>query len=135
MAITHRDIALYDNDTSNVIMYFPITTTVERIGMNDIFEATRPWGNGGSIAVDKKLWKIELVIQGTFVSTDIPVDPDFVTDLRAIPGVPAAWAVGTITAEQQYDWLFEQLLTIDEFRLDYLDASYRYATGSGYRRW
>lgn len=129
MGTAHTETMLRDLSTGNVLMYFPINSAVERIMVNDVKTFVRPWAQGGAVCVDIKQWALEIVIQGVFLSTDAPMDADFITAMRALN--PVAWASPhIITAEEQYNWLADKLLTTDTFRLDYLNTSYQYSAGS-----
>lgn len=123
MGTTHEEIYLADS-SDNVLMYFPITSTVEEVWGNALNEKVLPWDSKGPIAVDLKMWTGEIVIQGAFVSSNTGVDADFVADLRTLMGIPAPTV---ITARMQYNWLLEKLLTTAKFRLYYIDDAFRYS--------
>jgi len=131
MATTHENVRLED-DGGNVLMYFPIASTIEEVWQNSVEIGARPWDKGGSIAIDVKMWAGEIVIQGSFVSSDeAHLDPTYVTALRAIPGAPAGWvAPAVITARMIYDFLLEKILETDEFILFYNGAEYGYAAAN-----
>lgn len=112
-------------------MYFYLTSSVEEIWANNVMATTRYFSKGGPIIADTNQWASEVVISGSFVSTDSNVDADLVTALRALSGVPASWtAPNTITARQQFDFLLSRLVSTTEYKLHYNDTIYGYAASS-----
>jgi len=124
---THNNVRL-TSSADVVLMYLPLTATIEEIWQNNLFVAPRQWNQDGTIAIDKKLWNSELVVQGTFFSTDAPAPADFVTDLRAIAGAPAGWVFpNVITARNQFDFMLDKILTTSKLFLYYNSAHFKYA--------
>ena len=127
MTNDHENIQLQDG-SGNTIMYFPITSTVEQIWQNNVTTFAKSWVDDGPQLVDLRMYAGEIVVQGDFLSTDTPLDPDLVADLRTVMTLP----VNPITADMQFNWLLEKILTNsdDEFWLIYNDREYKYAAVS-----
>lgn len=123
----HNEIILYTL-SGTALMYLPITTVFEQNWQNALTVSPKPWDRGGPHVVDVKMWAGEVVLQGSFISSDAPADPDFITALRSLPGMPVAPTV--ITADMQYDYLQDKVITTNEFWLHINNRDYKYASGS-----
>lgn len=108
-------------------MYFPVTTTIEEVWQNKTESFIKMWDDGGQITVDKKMWAGEIVIQGVFLSSDEPLDSDYVDDLRTLLGLGAGV---TVTARMIYRYMSKQLLTTDDFVLHYNDDEFGYSVAN-----
>ena len=127
MGTEYANVRLTDS-AGAALMYFPIASTIEEVRGNALNRYALPWSRGGEAIADLHIVTGEIVIQGTFVSTDAPGDADWITALRALN--PVAWAAPhVITAREQWNWLLNELITTTGgLRLYYNDDEFRYAT-------